>query len=408
MRIKGQGFFGFRFIDLVPAIAGLIGKTSLVSSFAFVWAQELNISGEGFVFENVRIEIMIGSIITLLFALLLPKTSPVGTLSPLIIMIPAMAGFGVHPLMLSIFAGVFGIISVGTGLFGKLLKLSGGICRASLPLVFGIAGIIMSIEKLLSFFGQAYLPLTIILLSLFILYILLSRIKKVWIIIPAAAVISLVVPMLFGIFVETSAAVPALNFSPSYWWEERWGIGYGFDLITILKTLPFALFIVMLWAVDTVSINALLDANFTADEKREEMETEKSFYVVSLRNMLGGACGGAQTGALWRSFLIPLFMVKRPIFYSAFLMGLFGIIAGVTIIPIRIMSYTPLVWSVLLFGIFIPFFIIGIRNTLSIKQSDYRIATALLTLFGVLLSPIVTWIGAVAYERIQDALKNKR
>lgn len=52
-------------IDFIPALSVLIGKVALVSSFAFVWAEELAIFYPYFIFENVRIEIIIGSLITL-------------------------------------------------------------------------------------------------------------------------------------------------------------------------------------------------------------------------------------------------------------------------------------------------------------------------------------------------------
>jgi hypothetical protein len=54
-----------KMIDFIPTLSGLIGKVALVSSFAFVWAEELAILSPYFIFENVRIEIIIGSLITL-------------------------------------------------------------------------------------------------------------------------------------------------------------------------------------------------------------------------------------------------------------------------------------------------------------------------------------------------------
>ena len=85
--------------DFIPALSGLIGKIALVSSFALVWAQELSITNPNFVLENVRIEILIGSIITLIAAIFYPNAAPAGTLAPLVVLLPVMSAFGVHPLI---------------------------------------------------------------------------------------------------------------------------------------------------------------------------------------------------------------------------------------------------------------------------------------------------------------------
>lgn len=397
----------FRIIDLVPAFSGLIGKTALVTSFAFVWAQELSITTPGFVFENVRIEMMIAGIITFIFAILLPKTAPAGTLSPLIILVPAMAAFGVHPLILSVLVGVLGIVSVKTGMLKRLIQLSGKICKSSLPLVFGISGVILSADKLLSFFKGYYIPLLILFLILFTSYILLFLYKRSWMIIPIAAVASVLIPFIFGLRIDVAATAMPLNFNPYYWWQELWGIGFGLNIDTILRTLPFAVFVVILWAVDTISINAIIDTNFSSGECREEIDTDNSFIVVSVRNIIGGICGGAQTGALWRSYLIPLFMVKRPIRSSAILLGLMAIIASITSVPIKIMSFPPLIWSVLLFGIFVPFIIIGIKNLKTAGNISHKLSILILTAVGVVFSPMLTWIGAVCYEKITEKINKK-
>jgi hypothetical protein len=143
--------FGFSIKDFIPAFSGLIGKISLISSFALVWAQELDITASNFVFENIRVEIIIGGAITLAAALLRPNTAPAGTLAPLIVLIPTMASFGVHPLVLSILVGIIGIVTVKTRLFTKLLHLSGRVSKASLALAFGVSGIVLCVSKLLSF-----------------------------------------------------------------------------------------------------------------------------------------------------------------------------------------------------------------------------------------------------------------
>ena len=406
MSKKMNRFIGIKIIDFIPAISGLIGKIALVSSFALVWAQELSITSPHFVFENVRIEIIIGSIITLVMALILPNTAPAGTLAPLIVLIPTMVRFGVHPFILSILVGIIGMISIKTKLFEKLISLSGYISKTSLTLTFGISGVLLSVKKLISFFGEKSIPLFLLIFLLALAYLLLLKYKKNWLVIPVAAIVSVLIPLLFGVNIDISAPTSFPNFSPFYWWNDMWGIGFGIDLLTIIRTLPFALFVVLLWAIDTISINAMLHANFQANETREEINLDNSFMIASARNMIGGLCGGAQTSSLWRSFLIPLFMMKRPIRSASILLGILGILAGITAIPVKILSFPPLIWTVLLFGIFIPFVGLGIKN---IKNAETIAQKGIILLFsatGVLISPILTWVGAVCFEKIEQKLRD--
>ena len=51
--------YRLRYEDLIPALAGAIGKISLVAAFAMAWATGLGISDPSFVTENVRLEIVI-------------------------------------------------------------------------------------------------------------------------------------------------------------------------------------------------------------------------------------------------------------------------------------------------------------------------------------------------------------
>lgn len=386
-------------IDLVPALSGLIGKTALVSSFAAVWAGSLKISNPNFVFENVRLEMLIGSIITLFTALLLPNIAPSGTLAPFIILVPFMAAFGVHPFLLSIFVGVFGIIAIKTGLFQKLLSLSGQINKTSLTLTIAVSGILLSLKNLYHFYSGQRLPFLMLFVSLSILFYILRKKNRLWLMIPATAVIAPVLSLSFRITPQIPATTYSLPISPAYWWKNMWEIGFGFDLSTVLKTLPFAMFVIILWAVDTVSITTLLEAN-RLNSQMEEPDLNTSFLVTSIRNIVGGFFGGAQTGALWRSFLIPLSMVKRPLRPASILLGGIGILAAITYYPIALLSFPPLVWSVLLFGIFLPFLQVGLSN---LRCFTNRLEILLILSFliaGVIYSPILTWILSLFYERL--------
>lgn len=398
MKIQNKKF-DVGLMDFIPALSGLIGKTALVTSFAVVWAKELNITTPGFVFENVRMELMIASVITLIGAMFYKNIAPSGTLAPLVVLVPAMASFGVHPFILSILVGLFGILSIKTKLFHWLLRLSGQISKTSLTLTFGISGVFMASRNLISFFGVQKRPLIIMTTLLILLFIVLNLLQKIWLIIPVAAAVSIILPFTFGMSFPSSPHTLYPNFNPSFWWNEMWGIGFGFEVTTILKTFPFALFVILLWAIDTVSITTMFDAS--GDSKsREVMDIDHSFLFTSIRNMVGGICGGAQTGALWRSFLIPLFMVKRPLYASSILLGVLGLFSGFFAIPIKIMSYPPLIWSVLLFGIFLPFVHVGMKNLFKTNTVAPKISILFLTFVGVMYSPILTWASAIILEKL--------
>ncbi len=45
-------------------------------------------------------------------ALLIPNIAPTGTLAPFIVLVPLIAAFGVHPLLLSSLVGIFGISGI--------------------------------------------------------------------------------------------------------------------------------------------------------------------------------------------------------------------------------------------------------------------------------------------------------
>lgn len=398
MSVNKMNKNSFSFLDLIPAFSGLVGKVALVSSFALVWATELGITYEDFVFENVRLELLIGGFITLLAALFYKDAAPAGTLSPLVVMIPLMVQLGVHPFILGLEIGIIGIITIRSGIFVKLIHFALDITKTSVTLAFGIAGIWLSGRKLFNFFENKTV-FFILLIVLSLCYCLFYFTNKNWLMIPGAALLALLIPFLFGLSPEISHHTLAVHIQPEYWWKTIWKLGYGFDMLTIIKTLPFALFTILLWSLDTISIQEVWKTQFP-DGKGSAVHIEKSFYIVALRNILGVSMGGAQTSSLWRSYLIPLFMVKRPMRNSAILLGMIGIITSFFSAPIQLMSFVPLVWSVLLFGIFMPFTVAAMKKLLREKNGNNRLAILLCTAIGVWINPIITWVLAVLYERL--------
>ncbi|NCA80809.1 MAG: DUF3360 family protein [Sphingobacteriia bacterium] len=290
-------------------------------------------------------------------------------------------------------------MSIKTKIFERLVSFSGDICKTSLTLVFGVSGVILAVQKTTGFFGSSHIPLFLFLLTLTAAYTLLFVFKKTWLIIPVAAGVSLLSSFLFGLETGISSDIHAIQFNPVYWWRDMWGIGFGLNMITVLKTLPFALIVVLLWTVDTVSVQAVIGKGCMGNDDGGEININRSFMAVSVRNMIGGFFGGAQTSSLWRSFLIPLYKMKRPLRSASVMLGVLGIIAGVTAVPVRILSFPPLVWSVLLFGIFIPFIHTGIKNAKDMNNLPEIFIIVLLTVSGIVFSPIITWFGANIYEK---------
>ena len=290
---------------------------------------------------------------------------------------------------------------VRSGLFKKLIDLSGFTCKTSITLAFGIAGIWMSVQKLYTFFNQEEYIFWILIILLVIAYLILICLKRNWLVIPVVSVVAFLIPKLFGTGYEITPVSLNLNLNPFYWWNDMWGIGFGLNGLTILKTIPFAFFVIILWAIDTLSIQTIREGSYAKEEKKERLDIVQSFSIIAIRNIIGSFLGGAQTGSLWRSFLIPLYMVKRPMRKCAVLLGVLGIIASLTMIPIQIMSYTPMVWSVLLFGIFMPFAVIALTNTKNVKGARTKIFILIFSIVGITISPIITWIASVLYEKLE-------
>ena len=97
-------------------------------------------------------------------------------------------------------------------------------------------------------------------------------------------------------------------------------------------------------------------------------------------------------------------MVKRPLRPASVLLGILGIIAGFTALPIKVLSFPPLIWSVLLFGIFLPFVIVGFRNLMTTKNPLHNAAILIFAAAGIWSSLMITWIGAIAYEKMDQSI----
>lgn len=393
--------YNFRVEDLIPALSGAIGKTSLVAAFAVAWSTGFNIQDPSFVTENVRLEIVLASILTILFcAVLNPNIGPPGTLAPLIPMIPVMTASGVHPLPLSILIGLLGLIIAYFKYFSKLVEINGPGSKGGIILLFGFLGISNSLENLRLWAdgNNKHVLFILLLVAGLIVYVLLNKFNARWVIIPACAIAAVVVSSLFGLYPEFSTGIGLPIINPDVWWNEKWGLGWGLNAENFIKALPFALLAVVMWPTDALAVKAVQEDNYPKGAHNAVFSMNPTYTVVALRNILGAVLGGTQIAAIWRSFMIPLGIVKRPIGSSALLLGILGIGFGILGFPIDIAVFPPLLWLVLIFGVYVPLIEVGL-NTVKSAASAQIAAVSIIA--GVAVNPLLGWIASILVENFK-------
>ena len=391
--------YPLRGVDMIPAMAGAIGKTALVAAFAMAWSVGLGIRDPTFVVENVRLELVVGGSLTLLFsAFLNPTVSPPGTFALLIPLIPLMISAGVHPLPFAILVSLAGIGFSGSNIFSKFIKLNGTGTRTGMLLLFGLLGIMDSIRNLRIWtVGHPGSMFFLLIFFGVMIYMFLHRFRAKWIVIPACAAAGLIVTAVYGVFpiFETGLGLPIID--PALWWNERWGIGFGLSLENFVVAIPFATLVMVMWPVDAMAIKAVQEANYPPEAKRAYMDINATFTVTALRNLIGSILGGAQTAAVWRSFMIPLSIIKRPIPGSALFLGLFVIAFGILGPLIDLATFPPLVWLILLFGVFVPMLETGLTQ---LGKAGTVQITLICIVVGVAVHPVLGWGFAMLTENL--------
>ena len=127
------------------------------------------------------------------------------------------------------------------------------------------------------------------------------------------------------------------------------------------------------------------------------MDLDDTFTAVSIRNIIGVFLGGAQTAAVWRSFMIPLAVIRRPIAGASLLLAILAILCGLLGFPIDIAIFPPLVWLVLILGVFLPLLETSIRL---LKRPSLIITALFCVALGVLVHPIVGWSLSMIAENL--------
>lgn len=229
--------------DLIPAVAGTIGKVVMVSAVAAAFAVPLGLP-DTFLPQNVRYELLIASIfIILLSGLFLPTSNLPGTHGPLIPLIPVVVAAGGHPLAFGLLIGVFGFllgITKGGSLMAKLT--SNGVC-GGLLLYLGFVGTTGQVKKLFEWagsFDKSYIAF-IVIIGTILLYALLEHWRKRWLAVPLGCVLAGFTAYLLGapFSFQTAPGLPPM--SPAYWWGENTGWMMGLPTMdSFLVVFPFA------------------------------------------------------------------------------------------------------------------------------------------------------------------------
>jgi hypothetical protein len=78
-------------------------------------------------------------------------------------------------------------------------------------------------------------------------------------------------------------------------------------------------------------------------------------------------------------------------------MGSLGIICGLAGFPLDIAVFPPLIWLVLMFGIYIPLIEVGLNI---LKTSVHMQIAAVTLLVGLALNPVLGWVTAILVENL--------
>lgn len=210
--------YRFEWEDLIPAMAGTIGKVVMVGGAA-AFVAPLGLP-DSFVLENVRYELLIAAAsILLVSGFFLPGANLPGTHGPLIPMIPIVVSAGGHPLAFGISIAVLGLLMAlfrGGSIMAKLT--SNGVC-GGLLLYLGFIGTTGQVKKLFSWaggFNMPYIAFTVIIVTI-VMYALLEHWKKRWLAVPLGCLIAGVAAFALGAPFEFHTAPGLPPMSPAYW-----------------------------------------------------------------------------------------------------------------------------------------------------------------------------------------------
>jgi hypothetical protein len=401
--------FRFEVEDLIPALAGVIGKVVMTTAIVATWAAGYGLT-EVFVVENVRFEILIAAVLfVILFSgFLNPKANLAGCHGPLIPLIPLIVVAGGHPLALGIMVGLFGLF---LGFFkggSTLVNLTGDGVRGGLLIYLGFVGLTDQMDKLRTWTvgvgNEAIFP--VILLVSLVTYAYLVKINKRWLAIPLCSLFAILVALGMGAPFEfvTTPGVPDMN--PFYWWGEETGWMLGLpNLSHFLAVLPFAILAVAMWPPDFLGHRVFQEQNYPKGSDKVLMDVDDTIIVNSLRQSVGSILGGGNLASSWGTYIIPAAIAKRPIPAGAILTGVMCIVVVVLGYPMDLADWAPVLRVALVIGVFVPLLEVGMQLVTNIKQAQIG---GICIISSVLVNPVLGWSLAMLLENAGFVGDNER
>ncbi|WP_416190812.1 DUF3360 family protein [Neisseria sp. CCUG12390] len=383
--------YRFEFEDLIPAMAGTIGKVVMVGAVAAAFAAPLGLPAD-FVLENVRYELLIAAMFILaLSGFILPTANLPGTHGPLIPLIPIVVAAGGHPLAFGISIAVLGLLMAvfkGGSLMAKLT--SNGVC-GGLLLYLGFIGTTGQVKKLFEWagaFDKAYIAFVVI-MGTILMYALLEHWQKRWLAVPLGCVLAGVTAFVLGapFTFNTEPGLPPM--SPAYWWGENTGWMLGLPTFdSFLVVFPFAVLAVAMWSPDFLGHQVFQKLSYPEKTERMHMNIDDTMVSCSVRQAVGSALGGANFTSSWGTYIVPASIAKRPIPAGAVLTALLCIVASLWGYPMDLAIWQPVLSVALVVGVYVPLLEAGMEMTRKGKTTQ---SAAIVVFSSALVNPVFGW-----------------
>lgn len=391
--------FRFEVEDLVPALAGTIGKVVMVTAIVAAYAAGYGLGPE-FISNNVRFEMLIAA---LLFVIPIagffnPRVNLSGTHGPMIPLIGLIVLAGGHPLALGILVGVFGLMLGFMKGGSRLVNITGVGVRGGLLIFIGITGLINQTGRLRTWsvnFGNELVFLVVIILIL-VTYAYLSRVDKRWMAIPIASIVAATAAFIMGAPFEfiTKPGIPNIN--PLYWWgnDTGWMLGLP-DLHAFVTVLPFAVLAIAMWPPDFLGHRIFQETHYPQNATKVRMDVDDTMVVASFRQIVGSILGGGNLTSSWGTYLIPASIAKRPIPAGAILAGVGCVLVALAGYPMDLAMWPPVLVAALIVGVFLPLLEAGMRMIKDVKHAE---SGAICLFASVIVNPVFGWAAAMMIE----------